>query len=139
MGATNPPLLSLARTGSLIDIVNPGNRLKPAHSWHQDANLPQQTVMFGFPRENNYKGAGVFSHAVPLSHQLRDQVPGGGQVVQWDEFEPVKSQEVPATFPEENLLRPWYERGMEVMVYDDSWSIHSAPDHIHRESVWRFM
>ena len=68
------------RFGSLIDIVNPGNRLKPAHSWHLDANLPQATVMFGFPRANNYKGAGVFSHAVQLSHQLRDQVPGGGWV-----------------------------------------------------------
>lgn len=65
------------RFGSLIDIVNPGNRLKPAHSWHLDANLPQTTVMFGFPRANNYRGAGVFSHAVQLSHQLRDQVPGG--------------------------------------------------------------
>lgn len=68
------------RFGSLIDIVNPGNRLKPAHSWHLDANLPQATVMFGFPRSNKYRGAGVFSHAVQLSHQLRDQVPGGGWV-----------------------------------------------------------
>lgn len=127
------------RFGSLIDIVNPGARLKPAHSWHLDANLPQTTVMFGFPRANNYKGAGVFSHAVQLSHQLRDQVPGGGQVVQYDEFEIVRNGELPPTFPEENIIRPWFERGSEIMVYDDTWSIHSAPDHIHREAVWRFM
>lgn len=66
--------------GSLIDIVNPGNRLRPNHSWHLDANLPQTTVMLGFPRANHYAGAGVFSHAVQLSHQLRDQVPGGAYV-----------------------------------------------------------
>lgn len=66
--------------GSLIDIVNPGTRLKPNHSWHLDANLPQATVMLGFPRANHYSGAGVFSHAVQLSHQLRDHVPGGKSV-----------------------------------------------------------
>jgi hypothetical protein len=75
-----PPLqipLQPHTPGSLIDIVNPGNRLRPNHSWHLDANLEQATVMFGFPRADHYKGAGVFSHAVQLSHQLRDQVPGG--------------------------------------------------------------
>lgn len=61
-------------------------------------------------------------------------------MVQWDEFEGVgQSAELPRTFPEDVIIRPWYKRGMEVMAYDDSWSIHSAPDHIHREAVWRFM
>jgi hypothetical protein len=61
-------------------------------------------------------------------------------VVQYDEYEGVGQRpELPPTFPESVIIRPWYERGMEIMVYDDSWSIHSAPDHIHREAVWRFM
>ena len=63
----------------------------------------------------------------------------GGQVVQYDEYDIVRSGELLPTFPEENIIRPWFQRGSEVMVYDDTWSIHSAPDHIHREAVWRFM
>lgn len=66
--------------GSLIDIVNIG-RLKVAHSWHQDSGLEAMTVMLGFPKENHYSGTGVFSHGVKLSHRLKDQVPGGGQVL----------------------------------------------------------
>lgn len=133
-------LLREQRFGSLIDIVTAGNRLKPAHSWHQDCNLPQTTVMLGFPKSNEYKGAGVFSHAIKISHQIRDQVPGGGAVVQYDEFEGVgQSDDLPNPLPESVILRPWYAKGREIMVYDDSWHIHSAPDHIHRASIWRFM
>lgn len=60
-------------------------------------------------------------------------------MVQYDEYDIVRSGELLPTFPEENIIRPWFQRGSEVMVYDDTWSIHSAPDHIHREAVWRFM
>jgi len=133
-------LLRERRFGSLIDIVTAGNRLKPAHSWHQDCNLPQMTVMLGFPISNEYKGAGVFSHAIKLTHQIKDQISGGGAVVQYDEFEGVgQSEDLPNPLPESVILRPWYAKGREIMVYDDSWHIHSAPDHIHRTSVWRFM
>ena len=127
------------RFGSLIDIVTAG-RLKPAHSWHQDCNLPQMTVMLGFPKSNQYKGTGVFSHAIKLSHQLQDQVPGGGAVVQYDEYKGVGQQEdLPNPFPDSVILHPWYAKGREVMVYDDTWHLHSAPNHIHRAAVWRFM
>jgi hypothetical protein len=133
-------LLRQKRFGSLIDIVTAASRLKPAHSWHQDCNLPQMTVMLGFPKTSGYQGTGVFSHAIKLSHPLKDQVPGGGQVVQYDEYEGVgKDPKLPNNLPESVILRPWYGKGREIMIYDDSWHIHSAPDHIYRTSVWRFM
>lgn len=133
-------LLRQKRFGSLIDIVTAGSRLKPAHSWHQDCNLPQMTVMLGFPKTSGYLGTGVFSHAIKLSHPLKDQVPGGGQVVQYDEYEGVgKDPKLRNILPESVILRPRYGKGREIMIYDDSWHIHSAPDHIYRTSVWRFM
>jgi hypothetical protein len=36
-------------------------------------------------------------------------------------------------------VRPGYGRGRELIVYSDARVVHSAPDAIHRESLWRFM
>ena len=98
--------------------------------------------MLGFPAVSGRRGCGVFSHAVPLSHL----------VVNADEDEGDNSR--PRTFsdergerrfldvdaiPEASVVRPAYGRGRELLVYSDARTIHSAPDVIHRESLWRFM
>ena len=41
--------------------------------------------------------------------------------------------------PEASIVRPGYGRGRELIVYSDARVVHSAPDAIHRESLWRFM
>ena len=41
--------------------------------------------------------------------------------------------------PPEYVLRPAFRRGAEVVVYSDAAHLHSAPDYISREAVWRFM
>jgi hypothetical protein len=37
------------------------------------------------------------------------------------------------------VLRPAFKRGAEVVVYSDAQHLHSAPDAITRDAVWRFM
>jgi len=130
--------------GSWIDICGVKERLIP-HSWHQDSGLDQCTVMVGFPAENHYSGVGVFSHAVRLSHRLPPHNLSQPRVWQsssrksrsCNEDEKDEFQE--GSFDEEFVVRPLYEAGREVMVYNDRDIFHSAPDWIYRDSVWRFM
>jgi hypothetical protein len=114
--------------GSWIDIVGiRGKRLN--HSWHQDSGLDQNTVMVGFPSADHFEGTGVFSHAFKLSHQLPPPTESGPRL--WDE----------TIFPvrEDEIVRPHFSRGKEVMVYNDRDVFHSAPDIAFRDSIWRFM
>lgn len=63
-------------------------RKKAPHSWHQDSGLRQRTVLLGFPIEDAYDGAGVFSHVVKLSNELSPN-PGRsrGAIVEWERFD----------------------------------------------------
>ena len=121
-----------ATSGSLLEIVNITRR-KVNHSWHQDSGRAQRTVMLGFPPEDNYCGAGVFSHGVKLSHEIASQGKRG-DVVQYDQYDPY-----PGDIPEEFIVRPMYKQGAEVLVYYDNAHLHATPDVIHREAIWRFM
>ena len=40
---------------------------------------------------------------------------------------------------EKYVVRPAYHEGAEVLVYTDSAHLHSAPDRIYRDAIWRFM
>lgn len=116
-----------------IDIVGVMNRRIP-HSWHQDTGRSRggdtKTVLLGFPKEDNYSGAGVFSHAVKLKyekvstkeHALDDPVVYSGLKVD-DEY----------------IVRPQFEQGKEIVVFRDIDVIHSSPDVAYRSSVMRFM
>ena len=111
--------------GSWIDIVGVRGR-RVAHSWHQDSGLAQRTVMVGFPPCDGFEGPGVFSHAVKLTHRLPPPLTPGPRLWQ-------------GGFAAELVVRPWFRRGAEVMVYDDRDLFHSAPDFARRESIWRLM
>jgi hypothetical protein len=116
-----------------IDIVGVMNRRIP-HSWHQDTGRSRggdtKTVLLGFPKEDNYTGVGVFSHAVKLKyekvstkeHALDDPVVYSGLKVD-DEY----------------IVRPQFEQGKEIVVFRDIDVIHSSPDVAYRSSVMRFM
>ena len=121
-----------ATSGSLLEIVNISRR-KVNHSWHQDSGRAQRTVMLGFPPEDGYHGGGVFSHAVKLDHEMQPQE-RRGQVVQYDQYQPY-----PGDIPEEFVIRPVYKQGCEIFVYYDNAHLHSTPDLIHRDAIWRFM
>lgn len=129
--------------GSLIDISNPAlNRKKMKHSWHQDSGLDGRfTVMLGFPSENltslDERKEGVFSHAVRLSHKIFWPNKESGSVIEWESFpcEETRDHEIAESY----IIRPLYGINQEIMVYCDAKVIHSAPDFIDREAVWRFM
>ena len=126
--------------GSLMDIAAIPGRVV-AHSWHQDSGVSSMTVMLGFPPSNGYEGGGVFSHAVRLSHPLRPP-PGAsiGDVYEYERYESAgDGSAAPPEITDEFVVRPVYARGKEVVVWDDSTHLHSAPDRQHRESLWRFM
>ncbi|KAL7494508.1 hypothetical protein ACHAWT_003171 [Skeletonema menzelii] len=116
-----------------IDIVGVMNRRIP-HSWHQDTGRSRggdtKTVLLGFPKEDNYSGVGVFSHAVKLKyekvsskeHALDDPVVFSGLKV-----------------AEDYIVRPLFEEGKEIVLFRDVDVIHSSPDVAYRSSVMRFM
>ena len=116
-----------------IDIVGIVDRTIP-HSWHQDTgrshNGDSCTVLLGFPREDDYDGVGVFSHAVKLKRE---------RVAKEDH-----PQNEPVVYPkmvieEEYIVRPRFAKGSEVILFRDIDVLHSSPDIAYRESVMRFM
>jgi len=119
----------LAESGQFSDLVGKPHE---GHRWHQDHGDDRYTVMLGFPPEDNFQGVGVFSHVVRLSHPLRRPETSQG----WVAGTPIVVR-IPE--PKECLLRPLYRPGQEVLVYRDSACLHSTPDAVHREALWRFM
>jgi hypothetical protein len=120
-------------TGHWIDIVGiVGRRI--SHSWHQDTgkcpNGDTRTVLLGFPREDDYDGAGVFSHAVKLErerHAPVDHPPS----------EPIVYPML--TVDDKFVVRPRFAKGREILAFRDVDILHSAPDVAYRTSVMRFM
>ena len=52
---------------------------------------------------------------------------------------PAPAQIIEGRFPEEFIERPVYKKGQEIIVYRDCDVLHSAPDVVIRDSLWRFM
>jgi hypothetical protein len=114
-----------------IDIVGVQNRVI-SHSFHMDTGLsPEQskTVLWGFPPVDNYRGTGVFSHVVSLTHEC--EAPEDHPRMQPVLFDGV--------IPPECIIRPEFAVGKELLVYRDIDVIHSSPDVAYRTSVMRFM
>ena len=114
-----------------IDIIGVQDR-KVSHSWHQDfGSSPQnsKTVLWGFPPEDGYKGAGVFSHVISLKREC---------IAPEDHprMEPVLFD---GTVPDEYIVRPHYAPGRELLMYRDVDVLHSSPDVTYRTSLMRFM
>lgn len=120
---------NLSQYGHFSDLVGKPHE---GHRWHQDHGDDRYTVMLGFPPENDFEGEGVFSHIIRLSHPLRHP----RMVKGWTAGTPLV-----VNFPGPNacIFRPVYKAGQEVMVYKDSACLHSTPDIVHREALWRFM
>jgi hypothetical protein len=131
-----------------MDIVGIANRKIP-HSWHQDrndGNVQHQTVLWGFPKDDHYRGTGVFSHVIKLRHPVRADATEGTPLLQ----QPIVYGSLTTTnttssssLSEEELegyiYRPVYETGAEIIVYRDATVLHSAPDVTYRTSLMRFM
>lgn len=116
-----------------IDIVGVTTR-KISHSWHQDTGRSPggdtRTVLLGFPKEDNYDGVGVFSHAVKLKYEqlaTEDHPPN----------EPIVYPGL--TVDDEYIVKPRFAEGSELIMFRDIDTIHSAPDVAYRSSVMRFM
>ena len=126
-------------TGHFIEVVGgPGATRTARHSWHQDrADAAATTVVLGFPREDAQVGPGVFSHLVPLSHTValdaREEDAAGPR-----EYDPPDRLGV-AEVPDASVVRPSFGRGAEILVYSDATTLHSGPDVIYRDGLWRFM
>jgi hypothetical protein len=120
-------------TGHWIDIVGiVGRRI--SHSWHQDTGRcpggDTRTVLLGFPREDDYDGVGVFSHAVKLERERH--APEGHPP-----SEPIVYTML--TVDDKFVVRPRFGKGLEILSFRDVDIFHSAPDVAYRTSVMRFM
>lgn len=135
-----------------IDIIGIKDR-RVTHAWHQDTGrsvsiFPNDestdttnsnndnersnscyTVMLGFPCEDEYDCAGVFSHVVKLAEE--HSAPEGHNVNEPILFEGVVDEEF--------IVRPAFGLGKEILRYRDVDVLHSAPDAQYRSSVMRFM
>ena len=121
--------------GSWLDIST--NYSKPRnYGWHRDSQLPGQvTLMLGFPPSTGYSGPDVFSHFADVDPaNLKTSVEGEGVdsplVVDMVENDKIR---------EEDVIKPIYGEGREILVYRDDKLLHSAPDKTNRDGVWRFM
>ncbi|OEU13152.1 hypothetical protein FRACYDRAFT_242903 [Fragilariopsis cylindrus CCMP1102] len=130
-----------------IDIYGVQNK-KINHSWHLDAGISPndcQTVLWGFPPENDYHGTGVFSHIIPLDHEFNDIVNMNDDDNAGVENTPTRARHrmepilYEGTVDEKYIVRPSYESGKELLIYRDVDVLHSAPDVTYRASVMRFM
>jgi hypothetical protein len=115
-----------------IDIYGVQGRKIP-HSFHLDtgrsASNNTQTVLWGWPKEDQYDGCGVFSHLIPLENEC------------WAPEDHPRMEPVLFDGPFENhhIVRPRYQPGRELLIYRDVDVVHSAPDVTYRTSVMRFM
>ena len=73
-----------------------------------------------------------------LSHPLRSDAPRGA-VVEWERICAAAGLEPTDALPPQYVLRPRFRRGAELLLYSDEAHLHSAPDAIHRDAIWRFM
>ncbi|KAL7473240.1 hypothetical protein ACHAXS_013672 [Conticribra weissflogii] len=116
-----------------IDIVGIVDRRIP-HSWHQDTgrspNGDTQTVLLGFPKDDNYDGCGVFSHAIKLKYERLAKEDHPPQ-------EPVVYPKL--AVDDEYIVRPRFAKGCEIIIFRDIDVLHSSPDIAYRSSVMRFM
>ncbi|KAL3934705.1 MAG: hypothetical protein SGBAC_009636 [Bacillariaceae sp.] len=103
------------------------------HSFHMDFGKSPlnttQTVLWGWPREDDYDGCGVFSHVIPLEKEC------------WAPADHPRMEPVlfAGSFEDNNIVRPRYQPGKELLIYRDVDVVHSAPDVTYRTSVMRFM
>lgn len=115
-----------------IDIVGIAGRKIP-HSWHQDTGSSsggRRTVLLGFPKENNYDGVGVFSHAVKLKYErVAPETHSDNEPIVYANL----------NIPDTYIVKPRFAEGREILVFRDIDSLHSAPDVAYRTSVMRFM
>ncbi|KAJ1447916.1 hypothetical protein M885DRAFT_172372 [Pelagophyceae sp. CCMP2097] len=92
--------------------------------------------MLGFPAAAAV-GAGVFSHVVQLSHTI---LPDAAIPISAPRtFDLLSDLGCTTGAAEQLVVRPAFARGSEVLAYADSLTVHSAPDVIHRDALWRFM
>ena len=94
------------------------------------------TSLQGFPAHDEFDGAGCFTHLVALSHPLRPEG-ARGAVVEWERV--CAAAGLSSALPPQYVLRPRFARGAELLLYSDEAHLHSAPDYINRDAVWRFM
>jgi hypothetical protein len=120
------------------------NNEKTDHAWHQDYGCLETTsdcdcncnnyhVFLGFPCQDNYHGTGVLPHLVPLKYE---QWATRKDTAHHLHKKPIFYHHGP--IPEENIVRPWYAPGREIIVFRDVDVLHSTPDIQYRSSIMRF-
>ncbi len=127
-------------TGHFIEIVGgPGATKVARHAWHQDRAGDERavTAMLGFPASDRYEGCGVFSHVAALSHLVVTEEEE--TISSPREFYPAAKYLDVDDVPEASIVRPSYGRGREILLYSDARNIHTSPDIVHRDCLWRFM
>ena len=97
--------------------------------------------MMGFPAASRHRGCGVFSHVAPLAHHVLNAEDEGDNSRPREFSDPRGEQRFldAERVPEASVVRPAYGRGRELLVYSDARTIHSSPDVVYRDCLWRFM
>jgi hypothetical protein len=128
------------------DTIGVMNRKIP-HSWRQDPNggsiQPggQNVVLFGFPKESNYTGLGVFDHFIKLKPKSNDATTS---TVMQEEIKntptsPPEPTVYTGTVDETYIIRPQFTIGQEIVVYRNDRVLHSSPDIAWRTCAMKFL
>ena len=120
--------------GSWLDISTDYQKAQ-SYAWHRDSSDDRQnTLMLGFPKEDDFSGEGVFSHLSLFDSSSEENAAAAfNQPVV---ASPQLNEKLSSSL--EEIVKPVWKKGGEILLYRDT-VYHSAPDITCRASVWRLM
>ena len=136
--------------GDWLDTTAPDSKF-----WHQDSAVDgaqdggAPAIILGFPSDD-YDGSpvdGVFPNLVPLSHAFHDDdtiLDLFGRPTRSKKYAVMDHILRPALLlqdiNDDDILRPPFQRGNEILLYYDAFTFHRSPDRgPRRHGIWRFM
>jgi len=157
-----PPAGSVSEQAAFLDRSTQTNdfykRTLPigALEWHQDWAAAEmahmfdasRTVMFAFPASgsSDHEGTGLFTELIRLTHEFSTETlkttTSSYCGLTTDAMDRKAAAELGVS--DDHIVRPYYGRGRELLVYKDSEHLHRSPRSTSgpagrtRQAIWRF-